>query len=74
MRSCVADLLGRKKAAALEGIYTAREFWIYAPGLTREDMERLARGHLANGLIETVQIFFVRVFAERTAPFGTVNA
>ena len=24
--------------------------------------------------LETVQIFFVRVFAERTAPFGTVNA
>ena len=23
---------------------------------------------------ETVQIFFVHVFAERTAPFGTVNA
>lgn len=57
VRSCLADLLGRKKAAALQGVYTAREFWIYAPGLTREDMERLARGYLANGLIETVQIF-----------------
>ncbi|MCB1101281.1 MAG: phosphoribosylformylglycinamidine synthase [Kiritimatiellae bacterium] len=55
-RSVVADMLGRKLAPG-EDVYTSAQYFLTAPGLTRENVKALAWDLLANRLIQTADIF-----------------
>ncbi len=65
-RALVEDMLGRPLALQ-ESVYTSIQHFIRGAGLSRQDVERIARDLLANPLIHTIQIFSSEEWA--AAPF-----
>ncbi len=66
----LADLLGRPLRAD-EAVYTARAYLLRGGGLSRNHVESIAEGLLANTLIETIEIIDRRE-AENGSPAATV--
>ena len=54
-REAVGDIIGRKLLPG-EDVYSSIEYLFQAPGLTAEKIAGIARGILANELIETVKV------------------
>lgn len=52
----IGDIIGRKLRKD-EQVFSSVEYLVKAPGMTREDMEKIGTGLLANVLIETVNVF-----------------
>jgi len=52
----IGDIIGRKLRKD-EQVFSSVEYLVKAPGMTREDMEKIGTGLLANVLIETVKVF-----------------
>ena len=55
-RVVVGDLVGRTLSDR-EEVYTAAQYFVSGDGLTRDHARQLARDHLANELIQSVQVF-----------------
>lgn len=55
-RTVLADVLDRP-AAAVGGVFSSIQYFVRGEGLTRDHADRLARGALANELIQTIRIF-----------------
>ncbi|MBI3987593.1 MAG: phosphoribosylformylglycinamidine synthase, partial [Lentisphaerae bacterium] len=55
-RVVAADVLGRPLTRD-EAVYTATQYFVRAPDLSRETATRLARDLLANPLIQSIQVF-----------------
>lgn len=64
-RTVLQDVLG-DKAARVGGVYSGVQYFIRAPGLSREQAQTLATGLLANALIQTIHIYTPEEWA--TAP------
>jgi phosphoribosylformylglycinamidine synthase subunit PurSL len=65
-RAVVQDLLERS-IALQESVYTSIQYFFRAAGLTRNEVERIARDLLANPLIQTIQVFPSEEWASASA-------
>ena len=66
-RSAISDVLGRHLADS-EEMYGSTEYFVIAPKLDRTGAERIARGLLANTLIQNVTILAAKEWKKTGAP------
>ncbi len=66
----VGDVVGRKLSDE-EQVFSSVEYLLYAPGLSRKDVERIGWDLLANRLIETISIYSSDELSKAQLPHNT---